>query len=142
MLPFQTTFALANEVLYVDQDVEHKSVREAHSDKTITRQDRFHHGQTFIRDQFPVKLTPYPTNVAIKRRSVLAGARDQGVHDLKGSDLVWASASISDVSQKRRHGYPGRGGLLVCFENLLTSFSWGLLQGHDLDDPYRQGSVR
>ena len=120
--PFQNAFPLANEVLYVDQDVEHSSVRKAHSDKVITRQDRIHHGQTFIRERFPVTLTPYPTNVAIKRHSCLPGARDQGVHDLKGSDPVWSSAIISDVAQKRRHDYPGRGGLLVRFESLLTSF--------------------
>ena len=70
------------------------------------RQDKEHHGPTF--DRFsPLTLTPYPSNVAIKSRSVLPNAQEAEIHDLRGMDPIWAGAIISDRSQDRRAMYPG-----------------------------------
>ena len=108
-MSFQHATFLANQTLYVDQDVEYQSARRERSDLYITRQDRVHHQQTFVLGQYPVTLTPYPTNIAIQRCLGFDGARNKGVHDLQGSDSIWASAIISDVAQKRHGGYPRKG---------------------------------
>ena len=99
----------ANELLFTEQDVTYCSIREGSSDKHITRVDRIHHGHTFVRDSHPTMICPYPSNIAIQCRSVLAGARDAGVHDLKGMDGVWAGAIIADKAQACRSGYSGTG---------------------------------
>ena len=54
-------------------------------------------------------ICPYPSNIAIQRQLVLVGARDSGVHDLKGMDGVWAGAIIADKAQAHRSSYPGTG---------------------------------
>ena len=54
-------------------------------------------------------ICPYPSNITIQRQSVLAGARDSGIHDLKGMDGVWAGAIIANKAQARRSSYPGTG---------------------------------
>ena len=70
------------------------------------RQDKEHHGLTF--DWFsPLTLTPYPLNVAIKSRSVLPNAREAGIHDLQGTDPIWAGVIILDRSQDQRAMYLG-----------------------------------
>ena len=79
------------------------------------RQDKEHHGPTF--DQFsPLSLTPYPSNVAIKSRSVLPNAWEAGIHNLRGTDPIWAGAIISDRSQDRRVMYPGVRVLILDFD--------------------------
>ena len=52
---------------------------------------------------------PYPTNIAIQHCSGFANARNKGVHNLRGSDLIWAAAIISDVAQKHHGEYPSKG---------------------------------
>ena len=99
----------ANELLFTKQDVTYHSIRKGSSDKHITQVDRVHHGHTFVRDSHPTMICPYPSNIAIQRRSVLAGARDAGVHDLKGMDSIWAGAIIADKAQACRSSYPGMG---------------------------------
>ena len=100
---------LANQTLYVDQDVEYQSIRKERSDLYITRQDQVHHQQTFILGQYPVTLTPYPTNITIQRCLRFNGARNKGVHDLRGSNSIWVSAIILDVAQKCHGEYPRKG---------------------------------
>ena len=63
----------------------------------------------FVLGQYPITLTPYLTNIAIQRRSGFNGAQNKGVHDLRGSDSIWASAIISDVAQKHHREYPRKG---------------------------------
>ena len=99
----------ANELLFTKQDVTYCSVRDRSSDKHITRVDCVHHGHTFVQDSHPTMICPYPSNIAIQRQSVLAGARDTGVHDLKGMDGVWAGAIITDKAQACHSSYPGTG---------------------------------
>ena len=99
----------ANELLFTEQDVTYHSVCEGSSDKHITRVDCIHHGHTFVRDSHPTMICPYPSSIAIQHRSVLAGARDAGVHDLKGMDGVWAGAIIADKAQACHSSYPGTG---------------------------------
>ena len=99
----------ANELLFTEQDVTYRSICEGSSDKHITRVDRVHHGHTFVRDSHPTMICPYPSNIAIQCRSVLAGARDAGVHNLKGMDGVWTGAIITDKAQAHRSSYPGMG---------------------------------
>ena len=119
-MSFQHATFLANQTLYVDQDVEYQSARRERSDLFITHQDRVHHQQTFVLGQYPVTLTPYPTNIAIQRCSGFNGARNKGVHDLRGSDPIWASAIISDVAQKHRGELPGEG-VLQCISITLLN---------------------
>ena len=99
----------ANELLFTEQDVTYRSIREGSSDKHITQVDCVHHGHTFVQDSQPTVICPYPSNTATQCRSVLPGARDAGVHDLKGMDGVWAGAIIADKAQARCLGYPGMG---------------------------------
>ena len=119
-MSFQHAQFLSNQTLYVDQDVEYQSARRERSDLYITRQDWVHHQQMFVLGQYPVTLTPYPTNISILCRSGLPGARNKGVHDLRGSDPIWASAIISDVAQKRRGELPGEGVLQCVSVTLLN----------------------
>ena len=104
-----STVLQANKLLFTEQDVTYRSIREGSSNKHITRVDHVHHGHTFIQDSLPTMICPYPSNIAIQRRSVLAGARDAGVHDLKGMDGVWTGAIIVDKAQACRSSYPGMG---------------------------------
>ena len=97
----------ANELLFTEQDVTYCSIHEGSSDKHITQVNHVHHGHTFVQDSHPTMICPYPSNIAIQRRSVLSGARDTGVHDLKGMDVVWAGAIIADKAQARYSSYPG-----------------------------------
>ena len=99
----------ANELLFTEQDVTYRSICEGSSDKHITWVDRVHHGHTFVWDSHPTMICPYPSNIAIQRWSVLTGARDTGVHDLKGMDGVWAGAIITDKAQAHHSSYPGTG---------------------------------
>ena len=99
----------ANELLFTEQDITYHSICKGSSDKHITQVDHVHHGHTFIRDSHPTMICPYPSNIAIQRWSVLSGARDAGVHDLKGMDGVWAGAIIADKAQARCLSYPGTG---------------------------------
>ena len=99
----------ANKLLFTEQDVTYHSVHEGSSDKHITWVNHVHHGHTFVRDSHPTMICPYPSNIAIQCRLVLAGARDAGVHDLKGMDGVWAGAIIADKAQARQSSYPGMG---------------------------------
>ena len=99
----------ANKLLFTEQDVTYHSIHKGSSDKHITRVDRIHHGHTFVWDSLPTVICPYPSNIVIQRQSVLAGARDAGVHDLKGMDGVWAGAIIADKAQACRSSYPGTG---------------------------------
>ena len=99
----------ANKLLFTEQDITYCSIREGSSDKHITRVNRVHHGHTFVQDSLPTMICPYPSNIAIQHWSVLAGARDTGVHNLKGMDGVWAGAIIADKAQARRSSYPGTG---------------------------------
>ena len=90
---------LSYEVLYIDQDVVYKS--KIHNKTTITRQDRVHHAATHI--QGDLQMTPYPTNTTIISRSLLPNARKAGIEDLRGTDMIWAGAIISDKAQERRY---------------------------------------
>ena len=99
----------ANELLFTEQDVTYHSIHEGSSDKQITQVDCVHHGHTFVRDSHPTMICPYPSNIAIQHRSVLSGARDTEIHDLKGMDGVWAGAIITDKVQAHRLSYPGTG---------------------------------
>jgi hypothetical protein len=98
---------MANEILYTEQDIVYRTAREGQVGKTITRQDRVVHRPTFVRGEFPVKMCPYPTNLAIASRSCMPDARAMGIHDLRGTDGVWAGAIIADQSQLRRGQYSG-----------------------------------
>ena len=97
----------ANKLLFTEQDVTYRSVHEGSSDKHITRVNRVHHGHTFVWDSHPTMICPYPSNIAIQHWSDLSGARDAGVHDLKGMDGVWAGAIIADKAQAHHSSYPG-----------------------------------
>ena len=99
----------ANELLFTEQDVTYRSIHEGSSDKHITRVNHVHHGHTFVWDSHPTMICPYPSNITIQCRSVLSGARDAGVHDLKGMDGVWAGAIIADKAQACHSSYPGAG---------------------------------
>ena len=79
------------------------------------RQDKEHHPPTFDRWS-PLTMTPYPSNAAIKSRSVLPNAREAGIHDLRGTDPIWAGAIISDRSQDRRAMYAGVRVLIFGFD--------------------------
>jgi hypothetical protein len=97
---------LANELLYIDHDTVYQSHRLGRHGGTITRQDREHHGPTIDRSRV-LMMTPYPTNMAICGRSVLPNARTDGIHDLRGTDSIWARAIISDHQQDKRFLYQG-----------------------------------
>ena len=45
--------------------------------------------------------------MAIKSCSLLPNAREAEVHDLQGTNPIWAGAIISDQAQDRRALYPG-----------------------------------
>ena len=60
-------------------------------------------------DSHPTMICLYPSNITIQRRSVLSGARDAGIHDLKGMDGVCAGAIITDKAQAHCSSYPGMG---------------------------------
>ena len=96
---------LANESLYMDQDVVFNSRCHGKSRKTITRADRVHHHQTFVRSGPTFTTAPYPTNISIQQRSILPNARVGGIHDLLGTDTVWAGAMISDTQQRKRDSF-------------------------------------
>ena len=104
------TVRLANKALYMDQDIIFNSRRHGKSRKTITRADRVHHHQTFVRSGPSFTTAPYPTNISIQQCSILPNARVGGIHDLLGTDTVWAGAMISDNQQRKRDlfesGYP------------------------------------
>ena len=99
----------ANKLLFTEQDITYCSICEGSSDKQITRADHVHHGHTFVRDSCPTMICSYPSNITIQHRSVLSGARDAGIHDLKGMDGVWAGAIIADKAQAHCSSYPGMG---------------------------------
>jgi hypothetical protein len=104
---------MANEILYTEQDIVYRTAREGQVSKTITRQDRVVHRPMFFQGEFPVKMYPYPTNLAIASCSCMADAscscmadaRAMGIHDLRGMDRVWAGAITTDQSQLRRGQY-------------------------------------
>ena len=100
---------LANQTLYINQDIKYQSTRKERSDLYITHQDWVHHQQMFVLGQYPITLTPYPTNIAIQRHSGFNRAQNKGVHDLQGSNSIWALAIISDVAQKCCGEYPRKG---------------------------------
>ena len=96
------SICLANEALYMDQDIVFNSRRHGKARKTITRANRVHHHQTFVRSGPSFTTAPYPTNISIQQRSILPNARVGGIHDLLGTDTVWAGAMISDTQQRKR----------------------------------------
>ena len=120
----QHVFRLANDMLFTTHDTIYHGTRLGRNRGSITRyvlelpescrkspntfhrQDKEHHPATFDRWS-PLTLTPYPSNAAIKSRSVLPNAREAGIHDLRGTDPIWAGAIISDRSQDRRAMYAG-----------------------------------
>ena len=89
---------LANEGLYTEEDVMFTSQRFTRT-KTITRYDQIHHRLTFSREGFSFTSMPYPTNIAIQRRSILPNARTAGIRDLRGTDPIWAGVIITDGCQ-------------------------------------------
>ena len=99
----------ANELLFTEQDITYCSIHKGSSDKHITRVDCVHHGHTFVWDSHPTMICVHPSNIAIQRRSVLSGARDAGIHNLKGMDGVWARAINVDKAQAHHSNYPGTG---------------------------------
>ena len=109
----------ANELLFTEQDVTYCSIREGSSDKQITRVNCVHHGHTFVWDSHPTMICSYPSNIAIQHQSILSGARNAGVHDLKGMDGVWAGAIIADKAQARCSSYPGQCMIFRAILNLL-----------------------
>ena len=99
----------ANVLLFTEQDVTYHLTCEGSSEKHITCVNRVHHPHTFVRDSYPIVMCPYPFNIAIQRCSILAGARDQGIHNLKGMDSIWAGAIITDRAQAHCLSYPSTG---------------------------------
>ena len=105
----QHVFHLANDMLFTTHDTIYHGTRLGRSRGSITRyvpelpascgkssdtfhrQDKEHHPPTFDRWS-PLTMTPYPSNAAIKSRSVLPNAREAGIHDLRGTDPIWAGA--------------------------------------------------
>ena len=88
--------------MYMDQDIVFNSRHHGKSRKTITRADRVHHHQTFVRSGLSFTTAPYPTNISIQQHSILPNARVGGIHDLLGTDAVWTGAMISDTQQRKR----------------------------------------
>ena len=99
----------ANKLLFTKQDITYCSVCEGSSKKHITQVDCLHHGHTFVRDSHPTVICPYPSNITIQCCSILPGARDTGIHNLKGMDGVWVGAIIADKAQVCCLNYPGTG---------------------------------
>ena len=96
---------LANKALYMDQDIVFNSRCHGKSRKTITRVNQVHHHQTFIRSRPSFTTAPYLTNTSIQQRSILPNARVGGIHDLLGTDAVWAGAMISNTQQRKRDSF-------------------------------------
>ena len=93
---------LANEALYMDQDIVFNSRRHGKARKTMTRSDQVHHHQTFVQSGLSFTTAPYPTNISIQQCSILPNARVGGIHDLLGTDAVWVGAMISNTQQRKR----------------------------------------
>ena len=117
------TIRLANESLYMDQDVVFNSRHHGKSRKTITHADRVHHHQTFVRSGPSFTSAPYPTNISIQQRSILPNARVGGIHDLLGTDTVWAGAMISDTQQRKRDSFESEYPPDITIELCLMGFS-------------------
>ena len=96
---------LANEALYMDQDIVFNSRRHGKGRKTITRGDQVHHHQTFVRSGPSFTTAAYPTNISIQQHSILPNARVGGIHNLLGTNTIWASAMISDTQQRKRDSF-------------------------------------
>ena len=101
------TIRHANEALYVDQDTVFQSRCFGNSRKPITRYDQVHHHPTFVRNGPTFTSASYPTNISIQQCSILPNARVAGIHDLLGTDPIWAGAMISDGQQIKRYLYEG-----------------------------------
>ena len=101
------TICLANEALYVDQDITFQSRHFGNSRRTITCYDQFHHHPTFVCSGPTFTSASYLTNISIQQCLILLNARMAGIHDLLGTDPIWAGAMISNGQQVKRYSYEG-----------------------------------
>ena len=124
-MSFPTSIRFANEALYTTDDVTFSSRRHGKGLKTITWWDRVHHHQTFIRSGPSFTTALYPTNISIQQRSILPNARVGGIHDLLGTDPIWAGAMISDTQQRKRDSFPGAYPLDIAISLYLMGCSGG-----------------
>src|SRR5882762_5950238 len=94
---------LCNEALYTKQNIVYKAVGSLGD--SITRWGWIHHPQTI--DQRDTQLgAAYPTNIGIMSRCMRETAQNEGIHDLRGTNMIWARAILADKAQYRRYRYP------------------------------------
>jgi hypothetical protein len=117
------TVRLANEALYVNQDITFQSRRFGNSQRTITWYDRVHHHQTFVCSGPTFTRALHPTNISIQQHSILPNTRAAGIHDLLGTDPIWAGAMISNGQQIKRYLYEGEYHLDITIVLYLTGCS-------------------
>ena len=115
---------LANESLYMDQDIVFNSRCHSKARKTITHYNQVHHHQTFVWSGPSFTTASYPTNISIQQHSILPNAQVGGIHDLLGTDTVWAGAMISDTQQRKRDSFESEYPPTTTIELYLTGCSW------------------
>ena len=115
---------LANEALYMDQDIVFNSRCHGKSRKTITQGNQVHYHPTFIWSRPSFTSAPYPTNISIQQRSILPNVRVGGIHDLLGTNTIWAGAMISDTQQRKRDLFEGEYPPDMAIELYLMGCSW------------------